>query len=115
MNLNVNHTAALNSVNFNMDKKMKAIQGILRNLVSATGVPLQKGGEIPKIFQQPPQQNILKPTISQPRVSAAATTGVKPTSGIKINEGGSSSGATGSEMVVYSAKDKGKGKLSDDE
>ena len=25
VNLNVNHTAALNSVNFNMDKKMKAI------------------------------------------------------------------------------------------
>ena len=47
-NLNVDHTAALNSVNFNMDKKMKAIQGVLRNLVSATGVPLQKGGEVPK-------------------------------------------------------------------
>ena len=47
-NLNVNHTSALQSVNLNMDKKMKAIQGVLRNLVSAAGVPLQKGGEVPK-------------------------------------------------------------------
>ena len=44
-------------------------------------------------------------------VSTAPTTVSKPTSGIKINEGGSSSGATGSEMVVHDPKDKGKGNI----